>query len=123
MGLLDGGLASAFANAFSGFYLDGVLTRTVQLRQAGGDIREAPPQIIPCKLQIDRVTETQRANPGFTDAEVRIFVLAAPLGTDITSDDVLTAGTGIYAGVRWKLSAPIGMDPAGVAYDCAGVRA
>lgn len=123
MSLLDGRLAASFASMFSASYLDGTLTKVVQQRYAGGDVVETTTDV-PCKLQVDRVTEASRSNPAFTNAEVRILVLAAPLGAvTVTSDDRITATAGPYAGVTWKLNSPIGRDPAGIGYDCAGVRA
>ena len=124
MGLLDGGLASAFGAAFGSFYLDGTLLRAATYAaDAGGTITSSSPTSIPCKVQVDAISERLRASPGFTDAEVRIFVLASSLSGDVTSDDRIQVATGPYAGVSWKLNAPIGRDPAGCYWDCAGVRA
>lgn len=110
MGLLDGGLASVFASAFSGFYLDATLHRaTITDDGRGGG--SAAFDDVPCKAQLDKTIE--RTVDGVVDTFQRILVLQAGLG-EITTDDEITV-----KGVRWAI-ADVGTDPVDAYFDLAG---
>ena len=73
-GLLSGGIAGAFAQAFGAFYLDGTLIRVTKARGAGGDLTSTTTED-QIKGQVDACTEAMRREEGFTDRDVRLIVL------------------------------------------------
>lgn len=112
MGLLDGGAAAAFAGAFSGLYLDATLHRSTITEdgEGGGSIAYADEAV---KAQLDSVTEAMRSADGYTDKDVRIFVLASGL-EPIDSDCQIT-----LKGVRYSIANPR-QDPAGAYWELQG---
>lgn len=113
MSLLDGGLASVFASAFTPFYLDASLHRAIvnEDGEGGGSIGFADPETV--KAQLDSTTQAQQGSDGYGDSDQRILVLASGVAT-ISTDDEIT-----LAGVRWAI-ASVTRDPAGAYYDLRG---
>lgn len=111
MSLLDGGLASVFAGAFSSFYLDAELHRAVIAPdgKGGGTVDFVDPE--PVKAQLDKTIE--RTVDGNVDTFQRILVLAHGLAPISTDDEITVKGT------RWAI-ALIDTDPAGAYFDLAG---
>jgi len=107
MGILDGGVAALFADAFGAFYLDATLYHMP--KAPGGDGKlTATPGSEACKAQIDEVTEAMRQAAGYSERDVAIIILQGSVaGAAPTSDDEITVG-----GNRWYLRAPITSDPA-----------
>lgn len=103
MGLLDGGIAAIFGAAFSAFYLDGTLHRdgTDPIYGAGGEITGyAGGADVPCKAQVDAATYAMRQSDGYSEGDVRIIVLSAGLGVEITTDFQISV-----SGRRWMIAA------------------
>jgi hypothetical protein len=73
----------------------------------------------PCSAQVDSVTEQMRSDPKFTEADVRILILAATLNGSASSDDHIEVAAGPNAGT-FKLMAPISKDALGIYHECAG---
>jgi hypothetical protein len=119
MGILNGGLAAVFGAAFSGIYLDGVLHRGLSdpiYDERGNITGYGGGADIPMKVQRDRVTEAMRRADGFTDKDVALIILTAPLGgIEITTDMEATDGHG----ARWKIGSA-DLDAAGSHWLCRG---
>ncbi len=112
MGLLDGGLASVFASAFSSFYLDATLHRsTITPDGRGGGTTGFADSAV--KAQLDSTTQAQQGADGYVDTDQRILVLASGLAP-ITTDDEIT-----IEGVRWAIES-VSRDPAGAYFDLRG---
>jgi hypothetical protein len=104
MGLLDGDIAAAFGAVFGSFYPDGTLHHAVRTEDDGGSITRTWTDTA-IKVQVDAVTESMRAEPGYTERDVRLIVLSHGI-TEPTSEDQITAG-----GRRWSLG-NVAADPA-----------
>ena len=115
MALLDGGLARLFGAAFGGVYRPATLHRVTQLRMHGGSSVESVADL-PCRAQIDAVSEAMRAAAGATERDVRILVLAASLAGPITTADRISVGGQLYA------IAAVGRDPAGAVFELRAQR-
>lgn len=113
MGLLDGGIASLFGQAFGQFYLDGNLTRTTLIGDDSGG-GTASYSNVAVKVQMDSCTEAMRAQAGYTDTDVRLLILHSPLGSDIQTDDKVSVGGSVYA------IASVAQDPARSYWECRG---
>jgi len=104
VGLLDGGIEAVFGAAFGGFYLPATLHRDGAdpiYDGEGNIIGYAGGADIACRAQVDAATWTMRQSEGFVDGDVRIIVLSARLGVDITADFQITV-----KGVRYMISQP-----------------
>jgi hypothetical protein len=103
MGLLDGGIARIFNAALSGLYLDGALHRdgTDPIYDGEGNITGyAGGADIPIKVQRDACTYAMRQSEGYSEGDVMLLILAAPLnGVKVTTDMQATDG----AGDRWMI--------------------
>lgn len=114
-GLLDGGIASAFASAFGSIFLDATLHRaTLTEDGVGGGSEDFVDE--PVKAQLDQTTQAMQAADGYVDSDQRIIVLASGVAP-IDTDDEITIG-----GQRWKI-ASVTVDPAGSYYDLQGRKA
>lgn len=120
--LLDGGLAGVFAAAFSPLYLPGYVHRfdAPQLDDGGSIIASEEPDLIDCRVQVDRCTEAMRQADGYTDADVRLLIIRQGVGT-LTTEDRVEVLSGPCTGVY--LVSSVELDPAGAAFDCRGRRA
>lgn len=101
MGLLDGGIEAIFGSAFGAFYLDGILHRDgiePQYDGEGAITGYAGGADIPCKAQVDAASYAMRQAEGFAEGDVKIIVLSAGLGTDVTTDFQITV-----SGKRWMI--------------------
>lgn len=115
MGLLTGDGSSILNSVFGAIYPSGVLIRRTITEDAGGSQTVATSSIA-IKVQTDRVTESMRQQPGYTDKDVRLIVLSA--GVDvITSDDQITDGNGD----TWNLIDP-SKDTCGSHWEIRGQR-
>lgn len=114
MGLLDGGVAAIFAQAFSGFYLDATLHRAGEITYTNGVITGNGSTDIPAKAQIDAATYAMVNSDGYVDGDMRILILNP--GVPVTTDDEITV-----AGTRWKIQS-VTQDPAIAYYECRGRR-
>jgi hypothetical protein len=114
MGLLDGGIAAAFAGVFGGVYLDGSLYRRSAFADDGmGGGADQGFTEEPVKVQIDQTTQAMRASEGFVEGDVRILMLAHGV-TAPDTDCEAAAG-----GVRYCIQT-VGTDPAGSYYELRG---
>ena len=98
MGLLDGGIASIFGAALSGLYPDGLLHR-----DGTGPVYDNEGNIVgydggtdlPIKVQRDACTYSMRQSEGYSEGDVMLIILAAPLnGLKVSTDMQLTDGSG-----------------------------
>lgn len=121
LGAIFSDIAIGISAQFGGPYHAASIHRTTFTRISGGDMLPAETQI-PCRVQIDRVTEAMRSNPAFSDAEVAILVLRASFTGNLTTDDRIVAEAGEFEGVVWKLTAPIDRDAMGIYLQAGGVR-
>jgi hypothetical protein len=72
-------IALKVSSAFGGPYVAATLKRATLTRAPGGDMVERT-EDFPCSAQVDSVTEQMRSDPKFTEADVRILILANTLG-------------------------------------------
>jgi hypothetical protein len=112
MGLLDGGLASVFASAFSTFYLDATLHRSTITDdgRGGGSVAFEDEAV---KAQLDSTSHAMREAEGYVEGDQRIFVLASGLAA-ISTDDEITIGE-----QRWMIQS-VATDPAGAYFELRG---
>ncbi|MGJ8477255.1 hypothetical protein [Sphingobium yanoikuyae] len=100
MGLLDGGIASIFGAALGGLYLPATLhvpgTRT---DDEEGNISYGPETDIACRAQMDAATYAMRQSEGFSEGDVRIIILTAGLGVEVTTDAQISV-----SGKRWLVA-------------------
>lgn len=116
MGLLDGGMRRVFGAAFGGIYPAATLHRRTRTEALNGDVSTIATDI-PCRAQVESVSEAMRAAPGYTEQDIALRVLQAGIGAPPTTDDQVTAG-----GTRWNLSM-ISSDTALVAWTMRGTPA
>ncbi|WP_375194650.1 hypothetical protein [Sphingobium sp.] len=120
MGLLDGGIEAIFGTAFGGLFLPGTLHRdgTEPIFDAEGNITGYEGgEGIPCRLQIDGATYAMRQSDGYVDGDVRIIILSAGLGVEVTTDMQVTG-----RGQRWMI-ASAERDAAASHWICRGRKA
>lgn len=117
MGVMDGGMATLFANVFSAIYLDGTLYRPGAFADdgKGGGSSAAFDSGSPVKVQIDAATFAMQQADGFVEGDVRILMLAHGI-TAPDTDCELGAG-----GSRWQIES-VATDPAGTYYELRGRR-
>jgi hypothetical protein len=117
MGLLDGGLAAAFAGAFASFYLDGALYRPNAFaddgKGGGSSDGFADPEAV--KVQVDAATQAMRSADNYVETDQRILVLAHGVDAIDTDCEIVARG------VRWGI-ASVARDPAGSYYELRGQR-
>lgn len=111
MGWLDGGAARLFGELLSPLYLPAVLRRQGNTYDEGGKLRRGG-EPADCLVQVDRCTERMVATEGYTDTDQAIYILASSLEGGVDTDCEVTPAKGPYAGVTFKLAAPIDRDPA-----------
>lgn len=116
-GLMDGGVAAAFAAVFGGIYVNGQLYRPNAFTDdgMGGGIGSgfAPPEAV--KVQIDAVTDAMRSAEGYVDGDVRILMLAHGLVAPDTDCELSANNT------RWMVES-VSIDPCGSYYELRGRR-
>lgn len=74
-----------------------------------------------CQAQVDAATQAMRAVDGFTEADMRILVLADGLAGSITTDSRVEITAGPHVG-NW-LVASVARDPLGIYWELRGRRA
>ncbi|WIA54318.1 hypothetical protein N6H05_14725 [Sphingobium sp. WTD-1] len=115
MGLLDGGIASIFGAALGGLYLPATLhvpgTRT---DDEEGNISYGPGTDVPCRAQMDAATYAMRQSEGYSEGDVRIIILTAGLGAEVTTDCQITV-----SGKRWMVGSA-DLDAASSHWVCRG---
>jgi hypothetical protein len=115
MGLMDGGIAAAFAGVFSAVYLDGSLYRPAAFADdgmgGGSGSPFGPGEAV--KVQIDQATEAMRSSEGYVDGDIRILMLAHGVAAPDTDCEI---GAG---GKRYSVET-VGTDPCGSYYELRG---
>jgi len=110
------GDGSAILNSvFGAIYPSGTLIQRTITEDAGGS-QTVTTTSVPIKVQTDRVTESMRQQPGYTDKDVRLIVLSAGVSA-ITSDDQIIDSRGD----TWSLIDPA-LDVCGSHYEMRGQR-
>lgn len=117
MGLLDGGIAAAFAGAFGAMYLDATLYRAAEFTDdgKGGGTGGGFSAGDPVKVQIDQATQAMITAEGFVEADVRILMLAHGVAAPSTDDEIGAGGT------RYQIES-VGTDPCGSYFELRGRR-
>lgn len=103
MGLLDGGAKRLFGELLAPLYMPASLAdRTASY---GGDgtlqMGSAPRD---CRAKVDSATERMRQADGFTESDRAIFILAASLAGEVTTDCEITILQGDYAGKTFGIA-------------------
>lgn len=120
MSLLDGGIEAIFGSVFSGIYLDGTLHRDTSepiFDGEGNIIGFSGGGDIACKAQVDAATYAMRQAEGYSEGDVRIIVLSAGLGVEVTTDMQISV-----AGKRWMIGS-VERDAAASHWVCRGREA
>lgn len=102
MGLLDGGIESIFGAALGGLYLPGTLHRdgADPIYDDEGNITGyGGGADVPCRCQVDAATYAMRQSEGYSEGDVRIIILSAGLGVNVTTDFQVSA-----KGKRWTIA-------------------
>lgn len=115
--MLDGAVQAIFGAAFSGFYLDGTITRVTRTDDGAGDFSETT-QTEPCKYQIDALTDQQRQEQGYTARDVRIFVLQSGMSLRPSPGNRVTTHRGEFV-----VAPNVTEDPAGAYWQIRGTPA
>lgn len=120
MNLLSGGAAALFGEIMAPLYLSGtVRSHVTTYSDRGGQTRA--PTSRDCLVQVDQATQAMRAADGFAVTDRALYVLAASLSGELSSDDQITVNEGPHAGASWRVAEPIDRDPAGAYYRCRAV--
>jgi len=116
-------IASSFSQALGGPYHPAIARWSgAPVLDAGGSIASpGTPAEVPCRVQVDRVTEAMRLSDGYRDKDMRLIVLAEGLSRPIDTNAKVEVTAGPHVGI-WSI-ASAALDPAGIAYDCLGRRA
>lgn len=111
-----GQVAGAIGVAFGGPYADGKLlyAGTPIYDDGGSIISPGEPIEVPCKVQVDVVTEAMRADEDFMEKDVRLLILG-PAALDTTPDVSVIAGK--FAGQTYSLQT-CGRDSMGFGWEC-----
>lgn len=115
MGLLDGGMAQAFASIFGGVFLDATLYRWSTVSDGKGGGTSGFDAGTAVKAQLDQATQAMMQADGYVDTDQRILVLASGVAPISTDDEIMVART------RWMI-ASVSRDPAGAYYELRGRR-
>lgn len=117
MGLLDGGIEAIFGAAMGGFYLPGTLHRDGAQPQYDGEgniTGYAGGADLACRAQVDAATYAMRQADGYADGDVRVIILSAGLGVEVTTDFQVSV-----SGKRWQI-ASVERDAANSHWICRG---
>ena len=116
-------IAVAVSNAGLGPYVDSFAEWPgIPVVDDGGSIvSPGTPLSLPCKVQVDRVTEAMRQAEGYRDKDVALLVLCATLAAELDTDATLNVTAGPNAG-RWSVQS-VDKDTMGTHYICRGRRA
>lgn len=113
MSLLDGDIATLFADVFGGIYLDGVLDRRALVDDGEGGYSKSFTSEA-CKVQVDACTERQKLEEGYSPKDVRLLVLAGV--SDVKAGDRVAA-----SGKTWSVGPTVTQDPARSYFECRGI--
>ena len=116
-------IAVAVSNAGLGPYVDSFAEWPgIPVVDDGGSIvSPGTPLSLPCKVQVDRVTEAMRQAEGYRDKDVALLVLCATPAAELDTDATLNVTAGPNAG-RWSVQS-VDKDTMGTHYICRGRRA
>lgn len=120
MGLLDGGIEAMFGGVFGALYLNGTLHRdtTTPIYDTEGNITGyGGGGDIACKAQVDAATYAMRQAEGYSEGDMRIIILSAGLGVEVTTDMQVSV-----SGKRWMI-ASVDRDAANSHWICRGRKA
>jgi hypothetical protein len=99
MGLLNGGIAAIFGSVLSGLYLPATLHVPGEYAtDLEGNVLPSTGTDIACRAQVDAATYAMRQSEGYSEGDVRIIVLVAGLGAEITTDCQISV-----SGKRWTV--------------------
>jgi hypothetical protein len=106
MSILDGAIRARFGQVFGSLYLDGTLTKNARVEATNGDITQTPTDY-PIKCHAPKLSETYRAQNGYSDKELDIIVLQADVPVVPNTDDEV-----VYMGVRYTVASEAKTDGA-----------
>lgn len=119
VGLLRGGAKGLFGELLTPLYLSARLTDR-SATYVGGRLQmgHAPRT---CRAKVDSATERMRDQDGYTDTDRAIYILAASIFGDVTSDAEIEILEGDYAGAKFGIGS-IDRPPGCSYWLCRGVR-
>lgn len=114
-GLLDGGMAAAFAAVFGGVYLEGQIYRAAEFTDdgKGGGTGAGFGPAEPVKVQVDQASYAMQGADGYVDGDVRILMLAHGVAAPDTDAEIAAGG------VRYMIES-VGTDSCGSYYELRG---
>ncbi len=96
MGLLDGSIARVFGAAFGSFYRPGTLYRATLTRGEDQRVTSTGFDPVSMRYQPNAISDEARARAGIPAGSVSLFILAAGLTADPTTEDEIAIDTGRY---------------------------
>lgn len=120
MGLLNGGAKAVFGELMGPLYLAARVTDRTLSYGADGTI-EAGAEPRTCKAKVDSATERMREAPGYTETDRAIFILAASITGELTTDADVEILEGDYAGSKFHISS-VDRPPGCSYFLCRGAR-
>lgn len=117
-GLLRGGTKALFGDLLGGLYLSARLVTRAPTYNGHGDL-ELTEATHECRARVDNATERMRQAEGFTETDRAIYVLAAGLAVDVTTDAEVEILEGDYAGKAFGV-ASVDRPPGGSYFACRG---
>jgi hypothetical protein len=103
MGFLDGGAQRLFGELLTQLYMSAKLTdRTASYDNEGTLQMGSAPR--DCRAKVDSATERMRQAEGYTDTDRAIYILAASLTGEVTTDCEVQILQGPYAGKTFGIA-------------------
>lgn len=119
VGLLRGGAKAIFGELLAPLYLQARLTDRNATYVGGRLQMGGGPRT--CRAKVDSATERMRDQEGYTDTDRAIYILAASIFGDVTTDAEIEILEGDYAGSKFAIGSTD--RPPGCSYWlCRGVR-
>ena len=116
-------IAQTISAAFGGPYYDALIhsAGTPIFDSGGSIITPGVASSRTCQAQVDSVTQDMRQSEGYTDADMRILVLASTLSGPVTLDNSIQILGGSHVG-KWLIQS-IARDSFGIYWELRGRRA
>lgn len=112
------GLATAFAETMGAPFHDAILHYPGEpvVDDGGSIVDPGTPSEVPCRAQVDVVTEDMRLDADFLARDVRLLILGPVM---LTTEPELEVTDGPFAGQRYSLKS-VARDPAGIGWEARG---
>lgn len=120
MTYLAGGTKALFGELFAGHYMAATVTdHSLTYADDGTMTRGAGPRS--CRARVDNATQRMRESPGFVETDRALYILAASLEGELTTEAEIEILEGDYAGSTFGV-ASIDRPPGASYYLCRGAK-